>query len=142
MLWSAILRLYGSESWTLSPALLSRLEGFHIRAAWRMAVKHRPHKGPGGSWVYPRSTDVLEEVGLQTMEHYVRQRRQTIVAWVVDRPLFAACREGKRKRGTPQHQWWWEQEMSLDEVSLHSDASSDSSVSSADSATRGGATGG
>ena len=107
-----------------------------------VAVKHRPHKGPGGSWVYPRSTDVLEEVGLQTMEHYVRQRRQTIVAWVVDRPLFAACQEGKRKRGTPQHLWWWEQEMSLDEVSLPSDASSDDSISSADSATGGGATGG
>ena len=28
------LLLYGSESWTLSPALLSRLEGFHIWAAW------------------------------------------------------------------------------------------------------------
>ncbi len=32
--------LYGSEMWVLSMAALASLEGFHIRAAYRMAVKH------------------------------------------------------------------------------------------------------
>ncbi len=49
------------------------------------------------------------------MEQYILRRRATIAAWVVDRPLLAACREGERLRGTPHRQWWWEQEMSLDE---------------------------
>ena len=117
--------LYGSESWTITPVLLARLEGFHIRAAWRMTTEHRPRRGPGRTWVYPSSNDVLQEVGLQTMEAYITRRRQTIVAWVVDRPLYAACGEGVRKRGSPQHLWWWEQEFDLDEVCLPSDASSD-----------------
>ena len=117
--------LYGSKSWTINPVLLARLEGFHIRAAWRMAREHRPRRGPRGTWVYPRSDDVLREVGLQTMEAYLKRRRQTIVAWVVDRPLHAACKGGARKQGSPQHLWWWEQEFDLDEVSLPSDASSD-----------------
>ena len=34
--------LYGSETWVLSPTALARLEGFHIRAAYRMAKRNRP----------------------------------------------------------------------------------------------------
>ncbi len=29
--------LYGNETWNLSPMSVKRLEGFHIRAAWRMS---------------------------------------------------------------------------------------------------------
>ncbi len=34
--------LYGSETWVISPQAMAQLEGFHIRAAWRMAQKHKP----------------------------------------------------------------------------------------------------
>ena len=43
--------LYGSETWVLSTAALAGLEGFHIRAAYRMAVKHKPRRGPGHGWI-------------------------------------------------------------------------------------------
>jgi len=36
--------LYGSESMNLTKTALARLEGFHIRAAYRMAKKHKPRK--------------------------------------------------------------------------------------------------
>ena len=38
--------LYGSETWVLSTASLARLEGFHLCAAYRMAKKHVPRRGP------------------------------------------------------------------------------------------------
>ena len=38
--------LYGSETWNLMTTPLAWLEGFHIRAAYRMAEKHKPKKGP------------------------------------------------------------------------------------------------
>jgi hypothetical protein len=38
--------LYGSETWVLSSAVLARLKGFHLRAAYRMAKKHVPRRGP------------------------------------------------------------------------------------------------
>ena len=43
--------LYGSEMWVLSTAALASLEGFHIRAAYRMAVRHKPRRAReiGGS---------------------------------------------------------------------------------------------
>ena len=60
--------------------------------------------------------DVLEECRLFRIKEYILWRRQMIMAYVVDRPIFAACREGEQIRGTPQHQWGWEQEMDLDEL--------------------------
>jgi hypothetical protein len=59
--------LYGSETWVLSPAAMARLEGFHIRAAYRMAKEHVPRRGPNLQWVYPPSEVVLEECGMHTI---------------------------------------------------------------------------
>ncbi len=106
--------LYGSKTWVLSKAALASLEGFHIRAAYRMAVKHKPRKGPGNTWSYPKSKDVLEECGLITMEEYIAVRRQRITVYVATRPILHECRQGERKRGAVPHCWWWEQQMDLD----------------------------
>jgi len=53
--------LYGSKTWVLSPAAMARLEGFHIRAAYRMVKEHVPRRGPLQQWVYPSSEAVLED---------------------------------------------------------------------------------
>ena len=74
--------LYITEMWVLLTAALASLEGFHIRAAYRMAVKHKPRRGSGNSWIYPKSMDVLEECGLSTMEEYITVRWQTIAVYV------------------------------------------------------------
>ncbi len=39
--------LFGSETWSLVPGTLKRLDGFHHRAAWRMAVMRPSHDGEG-----------------------------------------------------------------------------------------------
>ena len=36
------LLLYGSETWVISKLAMARLEGFHIRAAYKMAKQHVP----------------------------------------------------------------------------------------------------
>ncbi len=105
--------LFGSEMWKLSPLSLKSLEGFQIRAARRMAGK-MPTKNPDGTWTYPSSRDVLKAVGLQTIDHYIGVRRETIARFIVDRPLFALCREGDRKRGSARRTFWWEQPLSID----------------------------
>ncbi len=43
--------LYGSETWVLSLAVMARLEGFHIRAAYWMAKRHVPRRGTNHQWV-------------------------------------------------------------------------------------------
>eukprot|EP00957_Ditylum_brightwellii_P189238 14403925-Ditylum_brightwellii.AAC.1 len=66
--------LYGSESWNITPTAMRMLEGFHVKTAWRMATVNRPERQPDGTWVYPATEDVLEEVGLQTVQHYIEVR--------------------------------------------------------------------
>jgi hypothetical protein len=110
--------LYGSETWNLMTTPLAWLEGFHIRAAYRMAEKHKPKKGPHHEWVYLRSFDALQECGMATILHYIDVRRATIFQYVVNWPIYKACREGEQRRGLPLQQWWWEQKMSLDNVDV------------------------
>jgi hypothetical protein len=62
--------LYGSETWSLPPSSVKRLEGFHIQAAWQMSSL-RPEKKPNGSWLYPCSVYVLEKAGLKMITHYM-----------------------------------------------------------------------
>ena len=108
--------LYGSETWVLSPAALARLEGFHIRAAYRMAKEHVPWRGPLQQLVYPSSEAVLEECGMHTIEHYIDVRRETIAKYVVGRSIHAECQGTDQRRGSVPRRWWWEQRMCVEDV--------------------------
>jgi hypothetical protein len=108
--------LYGSKTWVLSPTVMARLEGFHIRAVYRMAKKHVPRRGPDHQWVYPLSEAVLEECGMHTIQHYIDVQRKTIAKYVVGCSIFAECQGADRRRGSVPRQWWWEQRMTLEDV--------------------------
>ncbi len=43
----------------------------------------RPMKLPDGTWEYPNSAAVLDEVGLKTIAHYISVRRQHIASYIV-----------------------------------------------------------
>ncbi len=105
--------LYGSETWNLTQTALAWLEGFHIRAAYCMATKHKPRKGPNHVWVCPAKEDVLKECGMHSILHYIAIRRETIFRYVVDRPIHNLYMAGERRRGLAPRQWWWEQKMCL-----------------------------
>ena len=102
--------LYGSESWNITASSRRVLEGFHLKAAWRMAIVNKPRREPDGTWVYPRSEDVMEEVGLHSIEHYIHVRQETIFNHIVNRPIFDLCRQAERRRGSAPRQFWWDQE--------------------------------
>ncbi len=95
--------LFRSETWNLSPTSLKSLEGFHIRAAWHMAGK-RQLKRPDGTWLYPNSMEVLDEVGRKTIAHYN----------IVNKPIFQSCVDGVRRCGSSVCQFWWTQSMDLE----------------------------
>jgi hypothetical protein len=74
--------LYGSETWSLAPSSLKRLEGFHICAAWQVAGK-RPARNEDGLWTYPHSEEVLMAVGLKTIIHYVDMHCHPIANFII-----------------------------------------------------------
>ena len=88
--------LYGSKTWVLSTTALESLEGFHIHAAYRMAVvRHEPRRGPGHGWIYPKSKDVLEECGMSTLAEYITVCWQTIPVYMATRLVLIECRQGE-----------------------------------------------
>ena len=105
--------LFGSETWNISPASMRSLEGFHLRAARRMAGM-MPRKSPNGEWTYPKTEEVLEAAGLHTVQAYIEIRRNTILKFVAQRPIMELCLEAERKRGTGPRQYWWDQPMDLE----------------------------
>ena len=94
-------------------AMLARLEGFHIRAAYQMVHRHKPEQTLNG-WIYLSLVYVLKEAGLHTMKHYIQVRCNSITAYIMHRPIFNPCRERGRKRGSRPRQFWWDQPMELD----------------------------
>ena len=78
-----------------------------------MAVEHKPRRGPNLEWVYPRSQDVLNECGIGTIAHYIVVHQNTILQYMVNRPIYEKCRAGVQGRGLAPRQWWWEQPMNL-----------------------------
>jgi hypothetical protein len=106
--------LYGSKTWNLTKAVMAWLEGFHVRAAYRMAQVHQSRRVAGNRWVYPKTSDILEECGMAMMQHYIQKRRATIAIYIADHLILKACQQGERKRGLHPRKWWWEQAMCLD----------------------------
>ncbi len=91
-----LILLFGSKTWNLSQKSLKCLEGFHLRAAWRMAGK-QPMKHRDGSWKYPNSKAVLDNVGLKTIAYYIGVRRQHIASYIVKKPIFQTCLNGVKR---------------------------------------------
>ena len=108
--------LFRSETWNVTPAILRSLEGFHVRAARRMAGRV-PKRDTSGKWEYPASGEVLEKVGLYTIDNYIKVRRNTILQFVSQRPIYELCRGANRQRGNIGRQYWWEQSMELEGTS-------------------------
>ena len=76
-----------------------------------------PTRDTSGKWEYPSSGEVLEKVGLYTIDEYVNVRRNTILRFVSQRPIYELCRGAEQMRGTGMRQYWWEQSMELEGTS-------------------------
>ena len=102
--------LYGSETWVLPAAEMRALEGFHVAAA-RILTGMRPKQRRDGTWVYPKSSEVLAKAKLRTIEEYIAVRRTTISKKIEERPVLRLCKAARRQRGTAPRLYWWDQEL-------------------------------
>jgi exonuclease III len=111
--------LYGCETWTITPAMLKTLRGFHHRVARRLACR-LPKLRQDGSWTYPRIEDARRIAGLFTIEHYVAVRQRSFIEKVALRPIRQLC-EGavRRTGGPPSRLYWWTQPTLEQEEAAH-----------------------
>ena len=95
--------LYGSETWVVSDSLMKRLRSYHSRVARYLTGKHI-RQNADGSWFCPPTTGVLEEAGLETVDEYIKRRRDTVRNFVMFRPLYDICRQSTAI--TNRAVWW------------------------------------
>ena len=108
--------LFGAETWTVTPAMMKALEGFHHRAARRIAGM-QPYRLVNGDWVTPDKTEALEATGLWPIAEYVRRRHATVAKWVAERPIMELCRAALPMSGRNIHRArWWHQNMEVNEL--------------------------
>ena len=73
--------------------------GFPHSRCHQMAVVHKPRMELNLAWIYPCLQEVLNECGMGTIAHYIGVRRETIMKYVVNRPIYITCGAGVQGRG-------------------------------------------
>jgi len=102
--------LYGSETWVITPSMLSALEGFHHRVARQLTGKVGRYLPQEDRWVYPPLNEVLAEAGLFSMSTYIARRHNRLVDYVATRPIYELCTDRDRLDGaSSRRSFWWEQ---------------------------------
>ncbi len=76
----------------------------------------RPIKLCDGTWTYPNSVDVLKDIGLKTIAHYIAVHWQHIANYNGNKPIILTCMSGGRRQGSSVCQFWWEQLIDLEEA--------------------------
>ena len=104
--------LYSLETWVWTSSMLNSIRGFHHCACQRLADKRPRRQQNGTNWYCP-ADEAMRICKLSPIQVYIARRRQTVLAFVVKRPIYKLCREGVRGAGTPTRtKFWWEQDLS------------------------------
>ena len=78
--------LYRRDSWVVTGATLKVLEGFHHRAARRIAGM-TARCAEEGEWYYPLVAYVMEAAGMCTINEYIQRQQDTIAEkvarWII-----------------------------------------------------------
>jgi len=102
--------LLGSETWVVSDAHLRQFRSFHSRVGRHLTGRHI-RLLEDGSWYCPPTVDVLEDTGLQTVQEYIRRRRQTVQSFTRHRLLYESCRQSKALATNINKAVWWHLEV-------------------------------
>jgi hypothetical protein len=78
--------LYGSETWVMSPKMLSKLEGYHKESSCRLTGRTPVYHRWKDEWQYLPLGNALEEAGLFPIDEYITRRRNRIAECVAMRP--------------------------------------------------------
>lgn len=113
--------LFGSETWTVTGAMLKVLDSFHHRIARRITGK-MARRSPDGEWVYPPLQEALQEAGLYSMQEYIRRRQRTVEQYIAVRPIHTLCRETTPRTGSSKFLRWWDQDHSATPEMIAADA--------------------
>ena len=111
--------LYGLESWVVTPAMLSILDGYHHWVCRRISGLLPPFIPSEDRWEkQPPAWRAMRKSGLFPIEEYIFRRRKTVARTATTRPVFDLCVASERQDGSPARKtWWWTQRLEGDDES-------------------------
>ena len=112
--------LYGSETWVWTSSMLNTIRGFHCRACWRLADK-RTIKEQNGTLRYYPADEAMKISKLSPIKVYIARRRQTVLAYVVKRPIYKLFRKVVRSARTPTRTKFWREQDTSHWIELEKD---------------------
>jgi hypothetical protein len=84
--------LYGSDTWHIPKNALIPLESFHNKVARYISHQHIRKIHNTEIWVYPDMNRVLQDLNLRPIHQYIEKRKQTLLKWAQDRPIYQQAR--------------------------------------------------
>lgn len=111
--------LHSAETWALTDAQLSQLS-FHYRAAMsicrmypkKIGLQRNHHTGEMDEvWEWPPTTVVLEKCGLETIDTYLKRRKDKLMNWAkAEIPeQYEACQASRPQALNWDQCVWWDQ---------------------------------
>ena len=98
--------LYGAKTWVPSQHMHQLLAFFHHCCVCHIA-REPICQLPGGTWVTPHSSLVLEKCGLFTIDHYIKCLKDTMQIFVTQRPIYDIGKNSAPMAiNTNQLVWW------------------------------------
>jgi hypothetical protein len=84
--------LYGSDTWHIPNNALIPLQAFHNKVARYISHQHIRKIPNTEIWVYPDMNRVLNDLNLLPISQYIEKRKQTLLKWAQDRPIYQQAR--------------------------------------------------
>ena len=104
--------LYGSESWVWTSSMLNTVCGFHHHTCWWLADK-KPIRRWNDTYWYCPTDEAMKIYKLSLIQKFIARERQTVLAYVMKRPIYKLCIKAVRSVGTPTRtKFSWEQDLS------------------------------
>jgi hypothetical protein len=84
--------LYASETWQPTELDLKPLNVFHHKVARHITNRHIRKYPNSEVWFYPNMEIVMEEANLLPITQYIQKRKQTLLNWTQNRPIYQHAR--------------------------------------------------
>jgi hypothetical protein len=100
--------LFGAESWVLSNRMMKPLRSFHRRCARHITGRNIRLNAETNEWTYPDSETTLREAGFWPIEEYINRRKDTILGYARERPIYDKCIQSTPVALSSRKKVWWE----------------------------------
>ena len=98
--------IFGAETWVVTPCMGQVLGGFQDQVTGRLTGRP-PWRQSDGKWDYTSVEAMGAEAGFETMETYIRRRKNTVAQYISTQLFLGLCEATEINQGGWVGMRWW-----------------------------------